>query len=203
MTKSKPEVRKKLINLRNNMDLSKKAEKEAKIIAELEKIIKSSVNKARLLNKEFYILAYRAKGNEVNLIRLCSKIWKGEYTGIKLAFPKIENKRMEFYTASSEADFSLGHFGILEPKTENTAVCKIDFKTLVGNKNNRVIVLVPGVAFSEAGYRMGYGAGYYDRYFENTAEFKNVRLLGIAFDFQIYDIPYDEHDIKMEQVISA
>ncbi len=76
MTKSKPEVRKKLINLRNNMDLSKKAEKEAKIIAELEKIIKSSVDEARLLNKEFYILAYRAKGNEVNLIRLCSQIWK-------------------------------------------------------------------------------------------------------------------------------
>lgn len=227
----KKKIRKKLIALRDGMDISKKSEKELNIINKAENIIKNildkntynknidnkntgndTIYKNNVINdfsgkkyiRNLYIFAYRAKGNEVDLIQLIKKLWNKEifsesgYTYIQLAFPKIENKKMEFYTAASEDDFAPGHFGILEPVIQNDNVHKIDFKALATDKNNTVIVLVPGVGFSKNGHRMGYGAGYYDRYFEGACDFNNVVLVGIAFDFQIYDIPYDSYDIIME-----
>lgn len=61
------------------------------------------------------------------------------------------------------------------------------------------IALIPGIAFSKAGDRLGFGKGYYDRFLE---EFGGVKI-GIGYDFQICDtIPVSEHDIKMDMIIT-
>ncbi len=63
------------------------------------------------------------------------------------------------------------------------------------------LVLVPGLAFDDRGYRLGRGRGYYDRFLAHPA-LSNVLKIGIAFDFQRVDVvPTEAHDIPLDGVI--
>ena len=61
------------------------------------------------------------------------------------------------------------------------------------------ILLIPGVAFTRKGLRLGRGKGFYDRY---LATFKGVKI-GVCFKEQVLkDIPKDSHDQQMDYVIT-
>ncbi|MBC7712343.1 MAG: 5-formyltetrahydrofolate cyclo-ligase [Rhizobacter sp.] len=61
------------------------------------------------------------------------------------------------------------------------------------------VLLIPGLGFSKDGKRLGRGKGFYDRYLEHSSAVK----IGIAFEMQIEkDIPTDDHDIKMDFVVT-
>ena len=63
------------------------------------------------------------------------------------------------------------------------------------------LVLVPGLAFSRAGHRLGRGGGFYDRLLAGRA--KNARKLGICFASQLLEsVPIEEHDAVLDAVIS-
>jgi len=59
------------------------------------------------------------------------------------------------------------------------------------------LVLLPGLAFSEDGLRLGYGKGVYDRLLANTSALK----IGVAYDFQMIDhFENETHDIKVDLI---
>lgn len=63
------------------------------------------------------------------------------------------------------------------------------------------LLIVPGVAFDLQGNRLGYGGGYYDRFFPLLKE--NVPLIAPAFDLQIQrEIPVDEWDRRVDYIIT-
>ena len=63
------------------------------------------------------------------------------------------------------------------------------------------LVLVPGIAFTRAGARMGRGGGFFDRFLAHRAA--RAIKIGIAFSFQIVEsIPLDRHDVKLDLVVS-
>ena len=63
------------------------------------------------------------------------------------------------------------------------------------------LVLVPGIAFTRAGARMGRGAGFFDRFLAHRAT--RAIKIGIAFSFQIVEsLPLDPHDVKLDLVVS-
>ena len=62
------------------------------------------------------------------------------------------------------------------------------------------IVLVPGLAFTRTGDRLGRGKGFYDRYLANYPGIK----IGLAFREQLLeDIPTEAHDVPMDLVACA
>lgn len=62
------------------------------------------------------------------------------------------------------------------------------------------IVVVPGVAFDKQNNRLGRGRAYYDKLLGSLKAYK----IGVCFDFQFFDeVPHDENDIKMDEVIFA
>ena len=81
-----------------------------------------------------------------------------------------------------------GAYGIYEPKEIiSVPIHRID------------VALIPGIAFSPSGDRLGFGKGYYDRFLE---EFNGIKI-GVGYDFQITDnIPTDKHDIRMDMIIT-
>ena len=81
-----------------------------------------------------------------------------------------------------------GAYGIFEPKEIiSVPISAID------------AALIPGIAFSTSGDRLGFGKGYYDRFLE---EFNGTKI-GVGYDFQITDkIPTDIHDIRMDLIIT-
>lgn len=66
------------------------------------------------------------------------------------------------------------------------------------------LVVVPGVAFDPAGWRLGYGAGYYDRTLPAIrAGNPNAVLVGLAYSFQVVSgLPVDPHDVPMDAVVT-
>ncbi len=71
---------------------------------------------------------------------------------------------------------------------------------------NPRIILVPLLAFDPAGYRLGYGGGYYDRTIAalRSADPSNPPLtIGVAYDFQEVDaLPIEPHDIRLDGILT-
>jgi 5-formyltetrahydrofolate cyclo-ligase len=61
-------------------------------------------------------------------------------------------------------------------------------------------IILPMHGFDRTGRRIGYGAGYYDRFLAKNRE---LRKIGIAFACQEYEnLPVDENDIPMDYIIT-
>lgn len=108
--------------------------------------------------------------------------------GKQVAFPRTEGETMEFYPVTSLKGFQKGAFGIMEPVGD----CPL--------KEEKPLILVPGLGFDRKCCRIGYGKGFYDRYF---ARFPASRKVGVAYNIQIAEkIPRDIYDVPMDVVIT-
>lgn len=62
------------------------------------------------------------------------------------------------------------------------------------------IVIVPMLAFDKKGFRLGYGKGFYDKFYENN---KKVSYIGYGYDFQeVEKLPAKNYDLKFNTVIT-
>jgi 5-formyltetrahydrofolate cyclo-ligase len=62
------------------------------------------------------------------------------------------------------------------------------------------VAIVPGLGFSPTGARLGFGAGYYDRWFAANCQ---ITKIGVAFDDQLVDqIPVAPHDVAMDLIVT-
>ena len=114
---------------------------------------------------------------------------------------------MDFYIISGQKELSLqlqeGLWGIREPfaNKENLFDCDASFS------QKKICVIVPGLAFTKDGKRLGRGKGFYDIYLSSLLEkaqlYKaSVTLLGFCFDCQILQtIPASSQDISMDFVL--
>lgn len=131
------------------------------------------------------IFFYYPLGSEVNLIPLAQKALD---LGKQVAFPRVKGSEMEFYLVPDLKRFVEGAFHVMEP---------------VGGEaieSEEALALVPGLIFDNYGNRMGYGKGYYDRYF---ARYPGCRKIGICYGMQVVpNVPCEEHDIPMEAVVT-
>ena len=65
------------------------------------------------------------------------------------------------------------------------------------------VLLVPLLAFDRAGYRLGYGAGFYDRTLERLRRSKRVYAVGIGFAGQEVDgVPRDQYDQPLDWLVT-
>jgi 5,10-methenyltetrahydrofolate synthetase len=114
--------------------------------------------------------------------------------GKTLVVPRVNNatRMLELHTVGDIAGHvTRGYRGIPEPLSTRPriAAAEVDW------------VLVPGVAFSPDGIRLGYGGGYYDRLMA-TMVTATARIAG-AFDAQIAErIPAAAHDLRVDQIIT-
>lgn len=108
--------------------------------------------------------------------------------GMAVLLPRVEGDAMNFY-CYVPGSMSGGAFGIMEPVGgEPAAPHEID------------VMVVPGVAFTEEGDRMGRGKGFYDRYMSQK-DFRAMKI-GVCYACQQVDcLPVEAHDIRMDCVI--
>ena len=132
---------------------------------------------------------------EVNTDPIIKQAW---LQGLRVAAPKTtveaNGKRvMQAYELSSLDDVVAGSFGIREPAVDDTS------KSLDPTVFD--VVLVPGLAFTKQGARLGYGGGYYDRYLTKVRP--DTYLIGIAYDMQIVPtLPVASHDHFVHAVVT-
>jgi len=184
----KRELRKDLISRRDAIDSDDWIEYSNKI---QRNIIRSS-----LYQKADCVLLYSDFHGEVGTFSL---IEAALLDNKKVYLPKVcENfmeARMEFYRIYSTQELIDGFMGIKEPVGSRDRVFSLEDIDLL-----KTVVFVPGVAFSKDFYRLGYGKGYYDNYLKDKDDMLKI---GLCFSMQVKDsIPNEEHDIKMNYVIT-
>ncbi len=186
LPESKSEVRKAALAVRSGLPENEVIYKSGIIC---DKIIKSGI-----FARAGLILCYMDFRNEVKtggMIRaaLCA----GKRVGLPLVKKNgMERELLAYEIKDPDKDVQKGTYGILEP---------------LGDKLRRVdageidLVIVPGAAFDVHKQRLGYGAGYYDRFLQKIRP--DCVKMGVAFDIQIMDtIPVETHDIKMDMILT-
>tara|TARA_B100000674_G_scaffold153887_1_gene122743 strand:+ start:1272 stop:1823 length:552 start_codon:yes stop_codon:yes gene_type:complete len=110
---------------------------------------------------------------------------------IKICLPVIEkNNNMSFKEWKSEEPLHVNRIGILEPNYKNKRMYP-------------QMILVPLVAYDKYKNRLGYGKGYYDRFFNKFCAKKNILSVGIAFSFQQTNkIPKEKHDKRLDYILT-
>ncbi|MGI9387955.1 MAG: 5-formyltetrahydrofolate cyclo-ligase [Methyloligellaceae bacterium] len=64
-------------------------------------------------------------------------------------------------------------------------------------------LIIPLLAFDRAGYRLGYGGGYYDRAIERLSVGGPVRTIGVAYDGQeVVYVPREAHDQQLDVIVT-
>lgn len=127
--------------------------------------------------------------NEVNTYPIIEKAW-GE--GKKVVVPKCNKgtRTMSFRKISNFDQLETVYMNLREPipaLTEEVNADEIDLQ------------IVPGVAYTERGERIGYGGGYYDRY---LVHYKG-KALSLAYSFQMVEhIPVEPFDKNVEKIIT-
>lgn len=124
--------------------------------------------------------------HEVDLLPLLS-----EYPQHRFALPRcLRERRMEFRLVSNPtADTEPAAMGIPAPKCTQQLVSPQELDLLI----------VPGVAFTLQGERLGYGGGYYDRYIPLCPQ---TKLVACAFREQLVaQLPTDEHDCRIPHLL--
>lgn len=109
-----------------------------------------------------------------------------------VAFPRFDQRNGTYRAALVDDpvhQMEPGKFGILEPVPE-CAELPIESTDLI---------LVPGLGFDRCGWRLGRGAGFYDRLLATT----NGTRIGVAFNWQIAEeIPHEPHDVRMNWILT-
>lgn len=114
----------------------------------------------------------------------------------RVFIPKVEGKEMNFYEIYSLDGLIRSKFGILEPSGSDRPYMR-DLSDSV-----KKLMLLPGLAFDRTGNRIGYGAGYYDRYLGRFPENEWLKI-GIAYSFQIMEnLPASCKDIRADVIIT-
>lgn len=108
------------------------------------------------------------------------------HPGLQWYFPRLNNEQsLEFV---KPAGWTRSLHGFQEPSSGPV----IPIEKLDG-------FLVPGVAFSKTGQRIGRGKGFYDRTLKGSAALK----VGVCYSFQMFnELPVEEHDIQMDVVVT-
>ena len=60
------------------------------------------------------------------------------------------------------------------------------------------LVIVPALMVDKKGYRLGYGGGFYDRFLN---KFKVKTITCIPEIFVVDSLPYDDFDVKIDEII--
>ncbi len=106
--------------------------------------------------------------------------------GKRLLLPRVESSGI--VAVDGDSPLVASKFGVREPSGPAVGLGEID------------LVIVPGLAFTAAGDRLGYGQGYYDRFLPTVP----AASIGVCFTDQLVDeMPVTAHDVRVGMVVSA
>lgn len=132
------------------------------------------------------VMAFSSFGSEVPTDPLIEAL---HARGATVALPRIEGSDVVAVAYTPGDAVRTASFGAREPLGDR-----------VLDPTHLDVVVVPGVAFDHRARRVGYGAGYYDRFLGRTRAF----TVGFAFDVQVVDddVPAGSFDVPLDAVVT-
>ncbi len=173
------ECRKKALGYRLSMSSNERAKKSLRIGEAISAYLAGCPVKP--------LLCFYPMEDEVDLRHLYRQLLS---MGYQLYFPVTTKTGLSFYRVYDMNDFREGHFHVMEPVLRKECF----------DPANAYIAITPGVAFDYSCNRIGFGKGYYDRFF---AQASNGHRIGVAFAGQVFaSIPAEEWDVPLHVVVT-
>lgn len=138
------------------------------------------------------VMVYSPMAIEPDLDRLWSSGAEG--LGLReLCYPRVVGRDLEVRTVTARSQLRPAAFGLLEPDPDRTTL--VDAATID-------LVIVPGLAFTRDGDRLGRGGGYYDRFLAGLPS--SVVTVALAFACQMRDhLPMEAHDQRVHSLFAG
>ncbi len=178
----KAELRRRLRGLRQTTPASALAERSRRIVLALQSL--EVVTQARSAALFWPI----EEKHEVDLRPLDTSL---RAAGARVAYPSIdpETRTMTFRFVDDPATLEERGMGFAEPPPGAEEPLALD------------VVIVPAIAIDAAGFRIGYGAGFYDMALPRWLP--GAVLVGVAYDFQLLaEIPRAPHDVPVAWIVT-
>ena len=169
----KKELRKKYTKVRADVE-----DKEGK-----DRLIRENLRELEIYKKAKSVFVFISYKSEVDTRRIIEDILADEK---KLLVPLVKGKEMIAVEVRGIDDLEPNKMGILEPKSGDE-VTDVD------------LTITPGLAFDKNGFRLGYGGGYYDKFF---AKVDTVRM-GIGYaDQYVESLVHEDYDKALEYLLT-
>ena len=170
--------------LRHTITLRKRALTEAQIRDASDKLAELLFSHP-LYRRANALYAYLSYNQEV---RTAPIIAGALADGKRIAVPKVFGQEMRFLWLDDPADVAPGYCGIPEPVGGELA------------DDHDALMLMPGLAFTPDGARLGYGGGFYDRFLEAEPH----PTVALCYAFQLVpSLPVQAHDKPVDAVLSV
>jgi 5-formyltetrahydrofolate cyclo-ligase len=135
------------------------------------------------------VSVYLPIGEEIDPLPLAGRL---RAEGWRTALPVMvgKDRPLVFRAWESGDPLEARMWGIREPAADRPAL-------------EPDLLLVPLLAFDAAGWRLGYGGGYYDRSLAGLRARKPAVAIGLAFDEQRVDaVPHSDYDQRLDWVLT-
>ena len=172
--------------LRKEIREQKRAMTPEQIVAASEELAKQFFASG-LYRQAKSVYGYLPYNQEVRTVPMLEQAMKD---GKRVAVPKCYGEEMRFIYMDDLSKVEKGYANIPEPIADDPVA---DDKT--------ALVLMPGMAFTKDGKRMGYGGGFYDKFLAAEPDHPTVAL---CYAFQmVEDLPTEDYDIPVDCVLWA
>lgn len=160
------------------------------LLDEFKAVLKQDKSFKKVFEKARAVAVYKAVGGELPCDALAAYI---RNTGKKTVYPLVKGDDMVFIEVKNPGkELIPGSYGIPEP----------DEKKGIFDDGKIDIVILPGIAFDEAGNRLGQGKGYYDRWIGSLKKDSTPLLIGVCMEFQMMSmIPTETSDIPADMLL--
>ena len=134
-----------------------------------------------------YVLMYAPTGEEIDVTGIARRALE---LGKRVMYPVCskEEHTMVYREIKSFDDLKPGAFDLLEPPADAP---DYDPERDAGS----AICFVPGLVYDKAGFRVGYGKGFYDRY---LSAFAGCKIGVIYSDYILRQVPRGRFDVKVD-----
>jgi 5-formyltetrahydrofolate cyclo-ligase len=180
LKRAKRAVRARILAARDGMSASERDRAGARIVDHVVSL--PEVGRAST------VMAFWSFGSEPDTAPLLEAL---DSRGIRVALPRIVGGDIQAYAYAPGDAVTVTSFGASEPSTGEA----LDPSTID-------IVFTPAVAFDRSGRRVGYGGGFYDRFFPRTRP--DTLRVGIGFDVQLVDqdLPSGHFDLGLDAIVT-
>ncbi len=181
--KQKDEIRAVYSEKRKAMDAAEKQRRD-------EAICRAAVSLVSFRYAE-YVLLYAATAGEIDITPIAAEAMA---RGKKIAFPRCdkETHTMQYHIVTSLDALSPDAYNISEPPADAPIY---DPKSDLGS----AVCFVPGLVYDKAGYRLGYGKGFYDRYLSG---FSGCTIGVVYSDYILPTVPRGRYDVSVDILLT-
>ena len=179
-------------SLRQKLKARRQALSKAELATAATKVGEQLFNHCQAMPAQ-HVGGYLAFQGEVSLAQFFDLAFAA---GINCYLPRVvEQQQLVFHQYHAIDTLVKNRYGILEPQPSTPVAAVQDLDVLV----------MPLVAVTATGDRLGMGAGYYDRMLGQlrAEDLRLPQLVGVAYDFQLVpEIATDQHDVRLDCIIT-